>query len=211
MLKAEESCGPPGPAHGGVTREAADWLHWGRRARAANPPFDVVWQAQRPRVWALAARLAGSADAADDLTQEVGVRALQGYPAFRGDSDVTTWLYRITLNVVRRHAPRGAKETPSAADGEDGGAMLAAVAPREDQPEERLLRSEGIPDVRRALDALPDELRTPLVLQVYEELKCREIADLLELPLGTVLSRLHTARKRLLTILSEGNTPGDAL
>lgn len=175
---------------------------WGFRREPVKVSFEDVWQRERPRIWALAVRLTGSPDDAEDVAQEVAVRALNGWASFRGDADVRTWLYRITLNVVsrRRTVPR-----------EHSSAHAEVAAPRDDQPEERLLRAEGIPDVRRALDALPEELRTPLVLQVYEEMKCREIAALLGLPLGTVLSRLHTARKRLLPLLSERNPNENAL
>jgi RNA polymerase sigma-70 factor (ECF subfamily) len=117
---------------------------------------------------------------------------------------VRTWLYRITLNVAARSRSRTASGEGSAEPGE-------AAAPRHCQPEERLLQAEGAPALREALAALPEEFRTPLVLQVYEEMKCREIADLLALPLGTVLSRLHTARKRLLTHLSEREIDENAL
>jgi RNA polymerase sigma-70 factor (ECF subfamily) len=178
-------------------------LMWGRlQGKPVKAPFEEVWQVERPRVWALAARLTGSRDDAEDVAQEVAVRALRSWDSFRGDANVRTWLFRITLNVVSRHRSGHQELPPTYAE---------VAAPRCDQPEERLLRAEGVPAVRRALDALPEELRTPLVLQIYEEMKCREIADLLGLPLGTVLFRLYTARKRLLTLLSEGNSAENAL
>lgn len=168
---------------------------WQFRRKSVKAPFEDIWRTERPRVWALAARLTGSPDDAEDVTQEVAVRALRSWDSFRGDANVRTWLYRITLNLVSRQ-----RTVPSERTSE----YTEVAAPQGDQPEEQLLRAEGLPAVRRALNALPEELRTPLVLQVYEEMKCREIADLLNLPLGTVLSRLYSARKRLLALLSEG-------
>ncbi|MGC4043144.1 MAG: sigma-70 family RNA polymerase sigma factor [Armatimonas sp.] len=174
----------------------------GIRRKAVRTPFEGVWQVERPRVLALAARLTGSPDDAEDVAQEVAVRALRGWDTFRGEANVRTWLYRITLNLVADRKP--ASSEPFLAQEE-------AAIPRGEQPEEQLLRTEGIPDVRLALDALPAELRTALVLHVYEELKCREIADLLGVPVGTVLSRLHTARKRMLELLKERNATENAL
>ena len=211
MVEVDELCdpGPPGATRRRQISEETRslppprrlaWWRFGREPVKA--PFDDVWRLERPRVWTLALRLTGSHDDAEDVAQEVGVRALRGWISFRGDADVRTWLYRITVNVVSRYRTAPHESAPEYAE---------VAAPHADQPEEQLLRAEGLPAVRRALGALPTELRTPLVLQVYEEMKCREIADLLGLPLGTVLSRLHTARKRLQTLLSEGNPDENAL
>jgi RNA polymerase sigma-70 factor (ECF subfamily) len=202
MVEVDERRTPP-------PRGETGRLAWWRPQRAPEKaPFEDIWQVERSRVRSLAARLLGSPDDAEDITQEVAVRALRSWDSFRGDSDVRTWLYRITLNIVSRHRA-SYREHFLQTDASDMSAEVAA--PPADQPEERLLQAEGLPDVRRALDALPEELRTPLVLQVYEEMKCREIAALLGLPLGTVLSRLYTARKRLLSLLSEGNSAENAL
>lgn len=174
----------------------------GIRRKSVLTPFEDVWQLERPRVLALAARLTGSPDDAEDIAQEVAVRALRGWDGFRREANVRTWLYRITLNLIADRKP--APPEPSVEQAE-------IAIPKGEQPEEQLLRAEGLPAVRLALDALPAELRTPLILHVYEELKCREIADLLGVPLGTVLSRLHTARKRMLTHLKERNVAENAL
>ncbi|MES2463653.1 MAG: sigma-70 family RNA polymerase sigma factor [Armatimonadota bacterium] len=210
MVQVDEYCEPVVP---GAMRQAGEdealmspsprRLAWWQFRRApVKAPFDDVWQAERPRIWALAVRLTGSSDDAEDVAQEVAVRALRGWEAFRGDADVRTWLYRITLNTVSRHRSGPRERLPEYGE---------VAAPLSDQPEERLLRAEGAPALREALAALPEEFRIPLVLQVYEEMKCREIADLLGLPLGTILSRLHTARKRLLTHLSEREIDENAL
>lgn len=163
--------------------------------------FDAAWQAARPQIWRLTARISGSPDAADDLTQEVGLRALQALPRFRGDSDRRTYLYRIAVNVALRHKEnsRRAGATESL-DAPDGDAHAPCTA---DTPLSELLRAERLPRIRAALNALPDDLRTPLVLLVYEEMKYREIAGVLEIPIGTVMSRIHAARQRLRAALPE--------
>ncbi len=158
--------------------------------RAAR--FERIWQEHRPRVWRLVARLAGSPDLADDLTQEVGLRALQSFGGFRGQSGAFTWLYRIAVNVVNRDRERR-RETV----GLDAPEVLRLGGDPLFEPEAAAMKADLAPVVRAALDRLPDDLRATLILQVYEQLKYREIAQVLNIPLGTVKSRLHSAVLRL--------------
>jgi RNA polymerase sigma-70 factor (ECF subfamily) len=156
-------------------------------------PFDEVWQQHRPRLQRLVVRLAGDADLAEDLTQEVGLRAFQAFPGFRGEADAYSWLYRIAINVVNRYRERRRPtlvplETPE---------VEGLAADRAGCPEAVLLRDDLRASVWAALDRLPDELRTILILQVYEGLKYRELALVLGIPIGTVKSRLHHAMQRL--------------
>ena len=154
--------------------------------------FECLWRENRPRVWRLLLRLTGDPDAADDLTQEVSVRAFGAFAGFRGEAGAATWLYRIAVNVAARHRQcvRGGTvglDTPEAAG-------LCATG---GGPEEAALRGALVPAVRAAVERLPEEMRTTLILQVYEGLKYREIAAVLGVPVGTVKSRLHQATQRL--------------
>ena len=159
--------------------------------RAADTPaFEQFWLPHRSRVWRLAARLAGSVDLADDLTQEISLRAFQGFGTFRDGAAGYTWLYRIAVNVVLRHRERLAIDTvpwDSASDVPDSSMT----------PHAAILQAEIRPIIWAALDRLPEEQRTTIILSVYEELKYREIAAVLEIPLGTVKSRLHIGMARL--------------
>jgi RNA polymerase sigma-70 factor (ECF subfamily) len=146
--------------------------------------FERFWQPHRPRVWRLAARLAGNADLADDLTQEISLRAFQGFATFRGGSSAYTWLYRIAVHVVLRHRERLVLETVPYGDAPE-------VADPASDPQAGLLQSEVRPVVWAALNRLPEDQRTAVILSIYEELKYREIAEVLQIPLGTVKSRLH--------------------
>ena len=195
----EQNPPPPYPTlqrdtHGGGTRtlgyslaaEAQDVV----RRPADTTAFEQFWQPHRLRVWRLVARLAGSVDLADDLTQEVSLRACQGFGTFRGGSSAYTWLYRIAVHVVLRHRERLVLDTVS-------WDSAAQVPDPSLTPQAAVLQAEIRPIVWAALDRLPDEQRTTIILSVYEELKYREIADVLEIPLGTVKSRLHTGIARL--------------
>jgi RNA polymerase sigma-70 factor, ECF subfamily len=156
-------------------------------------PFEQVWQQHRPRLQRLVTRLAGDAELAEDLTQEVGLRAFQAFPGFRGEADAYSWLYRIAINVVNRYRERRRPaivplDTPE---------VEGLAADRAGGPEAAFLRDDLRASVRKALDRLPDDLRTILILQVYEGLKYRELALILGIPIGTVKSRLHHAMQRL--------------
>ena len=155
--------------------------------------FERMWRQHRPRVWRLVARLAGQVDPADDLTQEVSLRAFQNFASFRGDALISTWLYRIAVNVVLRHRERERRE-PIRADAADLALLRAGETT---DPEAVVLRGDLRPVVWAALERLPEEQRTTLILQVYEGLKYREIAAVLDIPIGTVKSRLHHAAEQL--------------
>ena len=149
--------------------------------------FARLWEQERERVWRLIVALSGSRDEADDLTQEVSIRALEGFSRFRGLSSASTWLHRITVNVVLRHRERRRESF----------ALENETHTTEAGPERRAVQSDTLRRTQSALEKLPEDLRTPLVLLAWEELSYKEIATLLEIPIGTVMSRLHTARQRL--------------
>ena len=153
--------------------------------------FERLWALHRPRVWRLTARLSGSLDSADDLTQEVSMRAFQAFGGFRKQSSTFTWFYRIAVNVVLRDRER----VRPTVDIESKG--ITVVAGSESDPEALAIRAELCPAVREALDRLPADYRTVMVLQVYEGLKYREIADILEVPIETVKYRRHHGMLRL--------------
>ncbi len=147
--------------------------------------FERLWSAERERIRRLCLRLSGDPDAAEDLTQEVALKAHAALGSFRGGARASTWLHRITINVVLRWREQQKLTVP-----------LDALSERPG-PEGDTLR------VRLAIERLPDDQRTPLVLSALEGWSVKEIAATLALPQGTVLSRLHRARTRLREELSD--------
>ena len=164
-----------------------------RKEALVQARFEALWGQQRPRIQRLVLRLTGDIELSEDLTQEVSVRAFQGFGNFRGDSQASTWFYRIAVNVVNRHQERKFQETLSLE------AMEAISVPADEatEPEANALKADILPVVRDALQKLPEDLRTTLILQFYEGLKYREIAAILDIPIGTVKSRLHSAIQKL--------------
>lgn len=140
-------------------------------------------------------RMCGDRQLAEDAAQETFIQAWLKLASFRPKSSLRNWLYRIAVNTAidmlrkeKRILPQAVEEIP-----------LKTDAP---SPEAAYLHEERATVVRNAVLALPDASRAVLILREYEDLSYREIADALDIPLGTVMSRLSYARKLLKDKLS---------
>lgn len=150
--------------------------------------FEQAVIAEIPRLRRYARGLLRDAEAADDLVQETLLRAFRGRRHFRRPDNLRAWLFTILLNI-RRNELRALARRPRVIPLDD---MLA--------PPGRDGAQESTAELRRvlaALDGLSDELREALLLVAVEGLTYRETAEVLAVPIGTVMSRLHRARERL--------------
>jgi RNA polymerase sigma-70 factor (ECF subfamily) len=136
----------------------------------------------------------------DDLVQEVFVIAFRGMARFRGEAKLSTWIYRICVNVAlgrlrqrSRRAPMVPYEDLAEAAGADGAASA----------EDRVARREELARVYRALEGLPPKKRIVFILHEIEGLDIQEIADIVVAPLVTVRTRLHYARKEFYKRVAE--------
>lgn len=143
-------------------------------------------------------RLTRNPQDAQDLVQETYLRALAAWPRFQPGTNCRAWLYRILtnsfINIYRRRRRRNrlANAEDDIAVALYGTAALAGTGPREDVGEDELSD-----EVAAALDSLGAIYREIIILADIDGLKYRDIAKALELPLGTVMSRLHRARQKL--------------
>jgi RNA polymerase sigma-70 factor (ECF subfamily) len=150
----------------------------------------------------LCIRMTGDMHRGEDLKQETFVRAFARRRDFKTDHRFSTWLWRIALNLcydeLRRVQRR--REQPADGDGEDLGGFEALVtdAPA---PDAQMVADEEADLVRRALLRLPENYRAVLVLRHYENLKIREIAEILEIPEGTVNWRLTEGLSQMQCLL----------
>jgi RNA polymerase sigma-70 factor, ECF subfamily len=161
------------------------------RARAGErAAFDQLVARYQRRLLRLELRLLRDQAEAEDVVQETFLKAFRALPRFRGDAAFYTWLYRIALNGARnailRRRMRGGARLPS-----------QLPAPEIGTPETMLLSKQVIRAIDAALDALPLELRTAIVLREIEGLSYDEIAQIMECPLGTVRSRIFRAREAI--------------
>jgi len=182
-------------------RGAEDHLLIRRFLAGEVAAFEGLVERYYQRIDRLAQQVVGNPLAAEDITQDVFLRAYRALPRFRGEASFYSWLYRITLNLclnyLRQHANR-----VSRAEAPDASTHPVAADPSvllENQERERL--------VRGAIDALPAHYRVAIILRDLEGLSYQEIADILGIPLGTVKSRLnfgkHLLREALRAILDE--------
>ena len=135
-------------------------------------------------------RMCGDAQVAEDAAQETFIRAWSHLGSFRLDSSLRNWLYRIALNTATDMLRKDKRILPGDVDD----FQLADPQPG---PEGIYLQEERTALVQAAIQSLPDASRAVLVLKEYEGLSYREIADALDIPIGTVMSRLNYARKTL--------------
>ncbi|MBI4589640.1 MAG: sigma-70 family RNA polymerase sigma factor [Candidatus Rokubacteria bacterium] len=173
------------------------------RCRAGDlSAFEPLVEKYRQRVWRLAFYILRDREEAWDVAQEAFVRAYQSLPTFRGQSAFYTWVFRIVVNLAtdrqRQRAARSRALGGEPVPAEEWGRTMPDPTAG---PELLAVRAEERELIRRALDSLPPNQRTIIMLSDVEGLVYREIAEALGIPMGTVMSRLHNARKRLRTLL----------
>ena len=151
--------------------------------------FEDLVRDQQHRVYGLALRMLGNVAEAQDVAQEVFIRAHRGLAEFRGDARLSTWLYTIASRLCLNRL--AGSERRLVRHGEEALAQMPDARPG---PDEAILRGELEEALHRAIGELPEERRVVVLLRDVEGLAYEEIAEILELPVGTVRSRLHRAR-----------------
>lgn len=135
-------------------------------------------------------RMCGNIDLAQDAAQDAFIKAWLNLPDFRPGSSLRNWLYRIAVNVAIDALRREKKTT-------DMEIETLAIRDPQDSPEAALVRKEQAAAVQEAIQDLTEASRKVLVLREYGELSYNEIAEVLDIPMGTVMSRLNYARRQL--------------
>jgi RNA polymerase sigma-70 factor (ECF subfamily) len=169
-----------------------------RRARFERDALPFVDQ-----LYAAALRMTRNPADAEDLVQETYLRAYRGFEGFKEGTNLKAWLYRILTNTYINQY-RAAKRRPDQVDLDDVedlylyrrlGGMEAARAGR--SPETELLEHIPEAEVKEAIESLPENFRMAVLLADVEGFAYKEIAEILDIPIGTVMSRLHRGRKML--------------
>ena len=162
-----------------------------------------------PQLYSAAMRMARNPSDAEDLVQETFLKAYRAYGSFEAGTNLKAWLYRILTNTyINKY--RKDKRRPSESelgDVEDLylykriGSEETADSSR--SAEERVLDGLVESDIKAAVEALPENFRVPVLLADLEGFAYKEIAEILDIPIGTVMSRLHRGRKALQASLAE--------
>jgi RNA polymerase sigma-70 factor (ECF subfamily) len=168
-----------------------------RAQRGDRFAFEALVERHQDRLYTLAARVLGSREEAADAVQEALVRAWLALPKFRRDARFSTWLYRICVNAA--HDARSRRRL-----------SVVEEPPEPADPHDRFAERELSGDLQRALNALDETYRVAVVL--YDVLGCSygEIAELTEVPEGTVKSRIFRGRTELAKLLGTAAAPAES-
>ncbi|MCU0688625.1 MAG: RNA polymerase sigma factor [Phycisphaerales bacterium] len=184
--------------------------------RAGGPGVSAAWQSlirrHQDRLFGVCYRMVGTGpkarEIAADLTQDAFVKIIQGLPSFAGDAKLTTWMIRVTMNVclswqrAQRHRRHASLDAPvggpnQSPDDAGAGTFAALLADREQTPPSRVQEDEVRGQIAQALSTLEGETRALLILRDVRGLEYEQIASVLNVPVGTVKSRLFRARAAL--------------
>jgi len=159
--------------------------------------FDLLVKKYQHRLIALAQRFVGDPDEALDVVQDSFIKVYKSLARFRGDSAFYTWIYRITVNTAknflasRQRRPQGVEVEIEELESSHYGHALHEVA----TPEAETYRDQLESIVMGAIRALPEDLRTALMLREFEGMSYEDIAAIMDCPIGTVRSRIFRARE----------------
>ena len=163
--------------------------------------FEELMQSHESRIYAIALRMMGNREDAQDCAQEAMVRIYRAMGSFKGQSALATWIYRITMNTcldeLRRRKARKVTSLDSLVDN--------GWSPTDtgDTPEEHGLRVEKQNALNQAIQSLPDDMRAAIILRDVKGYSYDEIASILDANVGTIKSRISRGREKLREILSK--------
>jgi len=171
-----------------------------RVQRGDKQAFGLLVSKYQRKLLRLLSRLIRDPAEVEDVAQETFIKAYRALPAFRGESAFYTWLYRIGVNTAKNYlvAQRRRAPTTTGFNSEEAETFEDGDQLRDINTPERLMMSRQIGQtVDIAMEALPEELRTAIVLREIEGLSYEEIAGIMECPIGTVRSRIFRAREAI--------------
>jgi RNA polymerase sigma-70 factor (ECF subfamily) len=171
-----------------------------RAQRGDKRAFELLVTKYQRKLGRLLSRMVRDPAEVEDVTQEAFIKAYRALPSFRGDSAFYTWLYRIAINTAKNYLVAMGRRAPTTTefDHEDAENFEEAEALRDSStPEGELHGKQIAATVNRAMEALPDDLRTAITLREIEGLSYEEIANLMNCPIGTVRSRIFRAREAI--------------
>lgn len=186
-----------------MTEEVADQELVKKAQRGDRGAFDLLVIKYQQKIVKLVMRYVRDPVESLDVTQEAFIKAYRALPNFRGDSAFYTWLYRIAINTAKNYLV-AMQRRPMEYDVDLQDPEQYDVAARlrdEDSPEGLALQEELRHAVEGAIAALPEELRTAILLREIDGLSYEEIAQAMECPVGTVRSRIFRAREAIDTVV----------
>jgi RNA polymerase sigma-70 factor, ECF subfamily len=192
-------------------REAATATALVAAAKAGDRrAFEALVRRYRKRIYALALHIVGHASEADDIAQEVFLKAYRALATFEGRSQFFTWVYRMTVNRslnARRDRARRAERDDVSVDEGDPRVELAVAVDARDNPGLAAELRQTYARLLRALDSLPADMRTTVILVSLQGLSHGEAGVVQKVSEGTIAWRMHEARRRLHEVMSPAKLP----
>jgi RNA polymerase sigma-70 factor, ECF subfamily len=171
-----------------------------RVQRGDKAAFDLLVAKYQRKIFRLLSRLVRDPAEIEDVAQEAFIKAYRALPNFRGDSAFYTWLYRIAINTAKNYLVSQGRRAPTSTEADieeaetfDDGDQLRDL----NTPDSMLLTKQVADAVNRAIEQLPEDLKTAIVLRELEGLSYEEIAESMGCPIGTVRSRIFRAREAI--------------
>ena len=170
-----------------------------RVQRGDRSAFDFLVIKYQHKIIQLVNRYVKDPSEAQDVAQEAFIKAYRALGNFRGDSAFYTWLYRIAINTAKNYlVSRSRRSSDYQVDIQDAEAIENAPQLQGmETPERLLLNQEIIDTIKIAIDKLPEEMRTAIMLREFEGMSYEEIAEAMDCPVGTVRSRIFRAREAI--------------
>lgn len=181
-----------------TTDRESDGLLVERVQAGEQQAFDLLVSKYQRRLMRLVSRIVHDPAEAEDVVQESFIKAYRALRHFRGDSAFYTWLYRIGINTAKNFLVTQSRRTPTSSDIDTDGAEALDEGDglRDINTPESMLASKQIAEtVNAAMDALPLDLRTAILLREIEGMSYEEISEIMACPIGTVRSRIFRARE----------------
>jgi RNA polymerase sigma-70 factor (ECF subfamily) len=183
-----------------MSEREADAILVERVQRGDKHAFELLVVKYQRKILRLLSRLIRDPSEIEDVAQEAFIKAYRALPQFRGDSAFYTWLYRIAINTAKNHLVASGRRpsSPSEFETEDGETFDETDTLSDNNTPESVLASREIAEtVNAAIEALPEELRSAIVLREIEGMSYEDIATAMGCPIGTVRSRIFRAREAI--------------
>ena len=162
--------------------------------------FELLVAKYQRKLGRLLSRFIRNPSEVEDVVQEAFIKAYRALPSFRGESAFYTWLYRIGINAAKNYLVSEGRRPPTTTefDSEEAEGFEDADQLRNiNTPENELMSKQVAETVNRAMDSLPEELKTAITLREIEGLSYEEISTMMNCPIGTVRSRIFRARETI--------------
>jgi RNA polymerase sigma-70 factor, ECF subfamily len=171
-----------------------------RAQRGDKSAFELLVVKYQRKLVRLLSRFIRDPTEVEDVAQEAFIKAYRALPSFRGDSAFYTWLYRIGINTAKNYLVAMGRRAPTVSETESAdseGSEESGQVPDYNTPENELMSRQIAETVNRAVEDLPEELRTAITLRELEGLSYEDIAAIMNCPIGTVRSRIFRAREAI--------------